>query len=33
VTNETGQVEETAEEIERIIEQQHRRHPRRQVRI
>lgn len=33
VTNETGQVEETAAEIERIIDQQHRRHPRRRVRI
>ena len=33
VTNETGQVEETAAEIERIIDEQHRRHPRRQVRI
>ena len=33
VTNETGRVEETAEEIERIIAEQHRRHPRRRVRI
>ncbi len=33
VTNETGQVEETAAEIERIIDQQHGRHPRRRVRI
>jgi guanylate kinase len=33
VTNETGRVEETAAEIERIIDEQHRRHPRRQVRI
>ena len=33
VTNETGQVEETAAKIERIIEQEHRRHPRRRVRV
>ena len=33
VTNETGQVEETAAKIERIIAQEHRRHPRRRVRV
>jgi len=33
VTNETGQVEETAAEIERIIEAEHRRHPHRRVRV
>ncbi|HEX5014595.1 MAG TPA: guanylate kinase [Candidatus Limnocylindrales bacterium] len=33
VVNETGQVERTAEEIERIIEAEHRRHPDRRVRI
>jgi guanylate kinase len=33
VTNETGQVEETAAKIEKIIEQEHRRHPRRRVRV
>jgi guanylate kinase len=33
VTNETGQVERTAEEIERIIAEEHRRNPGRRVRI
>ena len=33
VTNETGRVEETAAEIERIIEAEHRRHPHRRVRV
>jgi guanylate kinase len=33
VTNETGQVERTAEEIERIIAEEHRRDPGRRVRI
>jgi guanylate kinase len=33
VTNETGRVEETAAEIERIIEHEHRRHPQRRVRV
>jgi guanylate kinase len=33
VTNETGQVERTAEEIERIIAAEHARHPERRVRI
>ena len=33
VTNETGQVERTADEIERIIAEEHRRHPERRVRI
>ncbi|HEV7810483.1 MAG TPA: guanylate kinase [Candidatus Limnocylindrales bacterium] len=33
VTNETGQVERTAEAIEGIIAEEHRRHPRRRVRV
>ncbi len=33
VTNETGQVERTAEAIEAIIAEEHRRHPRRRVRV
>jgi guanylate kinase len=33
VTNETGEVEQTAEKIDRILAEEHRRHPRRRVRI
>jgi len=33
VTNETGQVERTAEEIDRIIAAEHQREPRRRVRV
>jgi guanylate kinase len=33
VVNETGEVEETASTIERIIDEQHRRHPGRRVRV
>ena len=33
VTNETGEVEQTAEKIDRIIAEEHRRHPSRRVRI
>ena len=33
VTNETGQVEQTAAKINRIIAKEHRRHPTRRVRV